>query len=269
MSERIIFPEWRKENEPTKYPFSNHATLLTQDESVFAEGLLTDAAIYPVGGQAGIYLSEVVIDHETVTVWIGDPDERHLASGEIPLINPPNDIVLTDVYGRPAGILVSTSQRLAVFQSWGVGTHEFRQAATEFAGTVCFPTPELGLRGLQLENGDFVAGDVWLVGGPGVVLRPSEAQVPGYGNARAIRVDVVGDPLFRRRLCQDAELFVTPQFIQQIRVIGPNGEFTCTPDANGNLIVTMNNDDNEHPVIRTVNTEAGLLVDTTGVPIEH
>lgn len=269
MAEQILFPEWRKQNSTTKYPFSARASLTNLEGRVFVAGLFLDAALYPIGATSGLYLSSVVIDHENITVFVGDAVDGARASGTIPLINPPDDLVLEDIYGRPAGILVSESQRLSQFQSWGVGTHEFLPADTEFAVTVCFPTPEVGVRGIQLESGELFIGDVWLVGDDGVVLRAESAVVPlacgeGAHTNQAIRVDIVGDPLFRRRLCQPASLFNTPRFVRQIRIIGPNMDFVCEPDEHGNIPITSNNRLVGDTVLRIVTTATGIRIGAVG-----
>jgi hypothetical protein len=74
-----------------------------------------------------------------------------------------------------------------------------------------------------------MAADVWLIGEDGVVLRKDE---------NAIRVDIVGDPLFKRKLCTttggNIELFVTPNFVRTVNGI--------KPDEYGNFTITANNE---------------------------
>lgn len=269
MPEQILYPEWRRQNQTTHYPFSSRASLTNAAGRVFVEGLFIDAALYPIGAGAGLYLSSVAIDHETVLVTLSDPVNGQLATGEIPLINPPDDIVLTDAFGRPAGILVGESQRLSQFQSWGVGLHTFLANDTEFAATVCFPTPEVGVRGIRLDSGELFVGDVWMIGSDGVVLRREVVDVDATcndagGSREVIRVDVVGDPLFRRQLCVPASLFEPPRFIRSIMVVGPNGTLTCEPDAAGNIAITGNNHTANDTVLRIVTTPAGLRVSAVG-----
>ena len=247
MSNRILFPEWRKQNDPTKYPFSERATLVNGAGRLLTEGTLLDAALYPVGGGVGLHLTKAVITFQDVTLYVGTQAQPELASGEFSLVEPPDLVELADAFGRPAGVLVSEGRRLGLFQTWGVGTHEFLPAETEFAASCVFPTPEIGVRGVRLETGELFVGDVWLVGDDGVVLTAEEAQVPVPGTCATrtvtqIRVDVVGDPLFRRRLCQPRSLFETPKFVKTFRIVGPNMEFDATPDEAGNLRLTVIND---------------------------
>lgn len=272
MPERVLFPEWRKSNEPTNYPFSQAASLANAAGRVITEGTFLDAAMYPIGAAAGLYVSTVVIDFQTVTVTVATPTQPALATAAFSLVSPPDDVVFFDAYGRPAGVLVSEGRRLGLFQSWGVGTHEFQADETEFAASCVFPAPEVGVRGLRLETGELFVGDVWLVGADGVVLRATEAVEPvaGTGDVRTVsqvRVDVVGDPLFRRRLCQPRSLFETPRFVQTVEVIGPNMTFTCGPDAAGDLHLTAVNDLATDTVLRIRPTENGLEIAAAGSPM--
>lgn len=271
MSERTLFPEWRKENEPTKYPFAASARLVNDEGIAVTEGLLLDAALYPIGHTGPLFVSKVVVDHEKAVVYVGDATNPELCSGELLIVNPAGDVALYDVVGRPAGILVSEPARLAIIQSWGVGTHEFTVADTEFCATCCVPTPEVGLRGVLLADGELLTGDVWLCGSDGVVVRAESTTVPGPCGAevpvRVIRVDVVGDPLFRRRLCVPRELFATPNPVKQLRVLGPNGEdFMVEPDDRGNVLMSGGNNKAADTVLRLYTTPAGVKFELVGSP---
>lgn len=267
---RTLFPEWRKQNEPTKYPFSERATLISGTGRVITEGTFLDAALYPIGAASGLYIASVEIDFQKVVLTLGTPGQPEVATGEFELVDPPDQVAFYDPYGRPAGVLVSEGRRLGLFQTWGVGAHEFLPAETEFAATCVFPTPEVGVRGIRLETGELFVGDVWLVGDDGVVLSTSQAEIPVPGtcltrSVTQIRVDVVGDPLFRRRLCQPRDLFSTPRFVQAIRVLGPNMEFDALPDASGNLRLTPLNDLASDTVLRIgPSPEGGIEISAAG-----
>lgn len=263
MPERIVFPEWRRQNEPTRYPFSSEATLTGTDGTALVEGTFLDAALYPVGASTGLYLASAEIDHQAVTLSIADATRAVVASGRLPLVGAPDTVVLADAGGRPAGVLISESARLGIFQSWGVGLHEFGPEATEFAATCCFPTPEAGVRGIALVDGSVFVGDVWLVGDDGVVLRAEEVMLPA-GLVTVVRVDVVGDPLFRRRLCVPTDLFTTPNPVRRLRVVGPNQSFECVPDGAGNVLLTAGSGLVGDPVLRIVTSAGGITVAAVG-----
>ena len=182
-----------------------------------------------------MYLSKVVVTGSSVTIHIGDSHTSERASTTFNPAQPPAHLRLTDSYGRPAGILVSEPERLAIFLSWGPGTHEFTQQSAAFVAAVCIPKPGVGLQGVQLPNGEIVTGDIWLVGDDGVVLSAENEVIPGaFGAAdtveSVIRVDVVGDPLFRRRLCAEPGAFPTQRFLESLTF--------CTPPTAGEDGVT-------------------------------
>lgn len=272
MAEQVIFPQWREENGNNAFPFSSRATLVNAEGRVIVEGAFIDAALYPVGGQAGLFLSKVTISHESMTFYVGDSADRERASGTIALVNGPDNVYLVDKYDRPAGILVSESGRLSVFQAWGVGDHAFEPAESEFAATVCLPTPRVGIRALALETGELFVGDVWLIGDDGVVLRTEEVITPrdcGVDETavQAIRVDVVGDPLFRRRLCTPPDLFSTPRFIKKIKVVDALGQhFICRPDDFGGVLLVTNNASAVDTTLRITPREDGILIRVVGSP---
>lgn len=271
MSERILFPEWRRENEPTKYPFAAHASLVNAEGLAVTEGVFLDAALYPVGGLDRLYLSRAVIDHEKAVIHVGDAVNPRRCSGTVRIVSPAGEVPLIDAVGRPAGLLVSEPARLAVIQSWGIGTHDFSQTDTEFCATCCLPTPEVGLRGVLLDSGELLTGDVWLTGADGVVLRREAVTVEDdCGNAvpaAVVRVDVVGDPLFRRRLCMPRDLFATPNPVRKLRVVAPDGyEFLLTPDDRGNIQITGGNNKVEDTVLRVYTTPAGVKFELVGSP---
>ncbi len=258
--QRKINREWRAQNDTTRYPFSPQATLASRDGRVLVEGTFLDASLYPVGGREGAYLSRVSVTHQEVTVWVGDAGSSARCSGTFDLIRPDDLVALADADGRPAGVLVSESARLGVFQSWGVGDHDFTRADSEFCVGCCTPTPEAGLRGIRLPSGEVLSGEVWLLGDDGVVLRSSQEVVDGR-EVTVVRVDVVGDPLFRRRLCSPDELFATPSYVKTLRVVHAGGTFDCAPDEYGNVRLA---EGDAGTVLRVRATAGGLIVGMAG-----
>jgi hypothetical protein len=273
MAERILHPEWRDENETTKYPFGSNASL-TNGTDVILEGIFLDAILYPIGGSVRLFMPLVTVAHNQVTLSIGDDVNGILATGSFDLVSPPDRVTFQDAFGRPAGVLVSEPNRLAIFQSWAIGEHSFGQSDTEFAATVVVPTPEIGLRGVQLEDGSLFTGEIWMVGDDGIVLQAEDLQVPSPVcgdpaiDVAVIRVDAIGDPLFRRRLCTDDNLFVTPRFVKTITIDDGRQRVRCGPDEAGDFKLTVNNDLAEDTVLRIRPTEAGIVIEAEGSGLE-
>jgi hypothetical protein len=267
MAERILFPEWRKQNDTTKYPFSERATLVNRQGKIILEGVFADANLYPIGGTVGLYLTRIDVSHSIVTLYVGNEGNTLLCSTSFSILNPPTVLQLKDSYSRPAGVLVSDTDRLSVFQTLGIGTHTFERTHTEFSATVCVPVPEIGVRGVLLDDGTLLAGDVWLVGADGVVLRKQTVtQIINCGSSvtrDVIRVDVVGDPLYRRRLCDPQSLFTTVNPVKTVRFIAENLTFDCS-SADGNVGISVNNAAATDTILRITNTETGIKISTAG-----
>lgn len=265
----IRHQEWRDEFEATNYPFSDKALLVNQAGDTLLEGTFLDAHLYPIGGKEGIFLSQVNITFATVTITIGDKYNASLASGSFKLTQPPSLVKLTDNYGRPAGVLVSEPTRLAVIQSWGIGLHTFDATQTEFVATCCMPTPEIGVRGIVLADGSLFTGPVWILGDDGVVVSKEQITLPGQLNkpseiVSVIRVDVVGDPLYRRRLCDPQTLFSTPNPVRKIRVVNGDTSYLCTPSNGGNFTIQMNDSLASDAALRVHQTPTGLVFEVAG-----
>lgn len=241
---------------------------MTNGVQVVLNSTFLDAILYPVGGGENLFLTSVVIDHDRVVIYVGDPVAEQLCSGAFDLVDPPDTVRLFDAYGRAAGLLVSEASRLSLFGTWGVGTFTFLQDQTPFAVTVCVPQPAIGVRGVQLEDGSVLTGDVWLVGEDGVVLRREVVTVPADActskTYEVIRVDVVGDPLFRRRLCTPTDLFETPRYLTSLVFSDGHQVVECGPGKNGDVKITVNNNLASDTVLRVHPTEVGTKFNVVG-----
>lgn len=277
MSTIRVFPQWRSDFSGTQYPFADTADLLNGDGDFFAEGVFLDASFYPVGGKSRMYISNVSISAEDCTITIGDSTTADLCSGTFTLLAADESTVddetdalihFYDNYGRPAGVIVSTPLRLASFQAWSMGDHSFAAANTELVAKVCVPTPEIGVRGFLLDDGSVMANDVWMVGADGVVLTTETRYLKnscGEPTAyKTIVVHAVGDPLYRRRLCQDPDLFQTPRMITSIVVRARNEEYELTPDENGEFKIVVGSNLVDDSVLRIQPVDGGLIIGAVG-----
>jgi len=265
----VLFKEWRDEQAPNNYPFADNATL-SNGQVVLPPEFLTDAVLYPVGGQARMYLSKLEIGSEVMTIFVGDPSNPELAFGEVNLLDIKNEVLLEDRHGRPAGMFLTNPLRISITRTFGLGIHEFQLDQTEFVVDVCVPTPEIGVRAIELDDGNLFFGEVWIYGGDGVVLRHREntgSQFPVNVNAdleQVIQVNVVGDPLFRRRLCAATELFDAPQFIKKVIFIYDGREFETDPGDFGDIRISVNNTAVEDTILRVRTSAEGVLFEVVG-----
>lgn len=271
MAQEVRGMEWREYHDSTNYPFSDRATLTNGDDFI-GEGVFLDAVFYPVGVTERLFLSQVSVRDELITLYIGDQNRSVIASASFSDIDPPDSLQFVDSYNRPAGLIVSDADRLATFQSWILGDHNFTADQTEFSARVCFPTPEIGVRGFLLDDGSVVSDDAWIIGEEGVVVREetSEVDAPGFTgetiSQRVIRVDIVGDPLFRRQLCSD--IFTTPRFLEQVTFKHGCRKVVCGPDEFGDLKVSVSKIDREDTILRIRATPGGLVFEAIGEKLD-
>lgn len=252
---RILYPQFRDEQSDSRYPFSDRATLLSSERKLdIGRATFIDASLYAIGGDKQAYISAIVVGPQSVTIQIGDSGNKNRASVTYNPADPPESGVLTlaDSYGRPAGMLLSSSTALAIFGSWPFETHTFKQANAEFVSSVVIPAKEAGVRAVKTPTGSLLTGDVWLVGDQGIVLRAVDD--------RTIRVDVVGEPLFVRHLCSAANLFSQPTFVKTLTVNG----ISCGPDAYGNFIFTATGHEASDTILRVYTQDGNVKIDTVG-----
>jgi hypothetical protein len=238
----IAYAPWRDNNQQINYPFSDTARLSNDAGASVDHDLFDDARIYPVGGSVGLYLSRITLDGPMVTLAIGDPEHGELATVTYDANAAPEELALMDAYGRPAGILVSDSIRLAaVVSRYGEGDTVFEPAETEFAPSVAIPLPQAGVRGVLLDDGSVLAGDIYLVGADGVVV--------SYESG-AIRVDALGDPYALQKSC-DEEGVPLPVFCGLKTING------IPPDGNGDFKLSVGANMASEPILRLETDEEG------------
>lgn len=249
--ERILFPDFRDEQADSKYPFTDSSSLrVTGTQLEIARDAFIDASLYPIGASGQIYISAITITTFDVTIALGDGGDTRRCAAAFNPTTPPEDGVLkfTDRYGRPAGILLSTPLALSVFGGWPGGTYNLRPVEASFVAAVFIPAQEPGVRAVLPETEEFLTGDVWLVGNRGVVIRKEGEDI--------IRVDIVGEPLFKRYLCEDQGKFTPPKFVKTI-----NG---CGPDEFGNFLLTATNHLAGDAVLRIYAENNLLRIETVG-----
>ncbi len=210
-----IFPiEWREDIGQSMYPFADGSSLISRTNRQLPPEIFVDAAIYPTGGEPPLYLSKVNISVRKVAIYIGGSGNDSLASGFYDPVNPADIVELFDPSGRSAGALVLNPIEAAILQSWPIGDHTFSNAASALCPTVVMVLPNYGVTAVQLDDGTILTGDVWLVGGSGVILREENGS---------IRADITGDPLSKRDRCNNdvVNSFVTPVFLKTINNLPP------------------------------------------------
>lgn len=255
--------EWRDENDDSNYPFEDRATLINDVGQTVLSGTFLDAALYPAGSSTALHLSKVTLANNVVTIYIGDTNSDSVCFGSFDLQDPPNALRLEDAYGRSAGILVSETLKLATFQAWPLGTHVFNADQTPFVAAVSFPTPENRVEGLLTDDAELVSGELWLVGGEGIVLSCRDAVEADGTAVHVIRADAVGEPLFRRKLCSGGS-FETPHFLRQITVQKGDRSHVVTPNNFGDIQITVGSQLSASTILRISPVPSGLRFEAVG-----
>jgi hypothetical protein len=259
----IRHPELLRSLRTTKYPFTPTSSL-SNGSVFFVEDTFLDAHIYSVAGSGRYYISQVTVQSDKFTIYVGNIDNPLLLSGTVSLPVSATSIRLTDSYGRPGGVLITTPERIALLSTWGVQTHTFELSQTEFCVTCQVPFSNNGVNGIRTNSTDLVSEKVWLVGEDGVVLRTDNYVDKSGNNVNVIRVDIVGDPLNLQRLCNPADLFVPINPIRIIRVVNGDYTYDCEPDEQGNFNIQMNEGLVSDPALRIRTTPVGIVFSVEG-----
>lgn len=250
---RIIFPQFRDEQNDSRYPFKDTATLNSDDALNIGRNTFIDTVIHAINSIQGAHISSIVVDTQTVTIWIGDGSTTKVCKATYPVVGATEitELPLVDNYGRPAGLFVVDSVEISKFAGWPQGEHKFRPAATEFVSTVVIPAQEPGVRAVFPPTKELMTDDIWLIGDQGVVIRAE-------GNT-TIRVDITGEPLFKRFLCGPLNKFTPPRFIKTI-----NG---CPPDIYGNFVLTATNLIAQDAALRVYPENNTIKIDLLGAKV--
>jgi hypothetical protein len=248
-SARILYPTFRDETAAIRYPFSDNATLQANN-SDFNIGLdsFIDATLYPIGAGPGLHITRVETTSTQTRIVITDAASTAEFVATYNTLQPPNELIeVLDSYDRPAGYLLSSADKLASFGTQNA-VYEFDQEATEFAATVVIPATAPGVRGVKTDSSKLIAKDLWLVGDMGV-------QLTHQGNG-VIRVDVIGEPLFKRALCGGNTAFPAKKYVRTI-----NG---CGPDEFGNFIITPTRQLAADSILRVYPSASGIVIEAVG-----
>lgn len=229
--DKTIYQTWRNECETSTYPFGDNSLLVaTNGVTVFPADALVDMSLYPIGSIGDVYMSTVEVTADTVTLTIAD-SEKPLCTAVYNIRTSPDWIDFADSWGRPAGMAVVDAQTMAQVAAWQAGVYYFTSSSARVCGSAVIPTPEVGVRGFLMEDGEFFTGHVILFAEDGISIQ--------Y-DSDGIRVDATGDPLFLRKDCEAASLaghssvaggFDDGPFLQTINGIpgGPGGDFVFFP----------------------------------------
>jgi len=232
MSE-VLYPEWRQDNEHSRYPFSDSASLTADTNQVLDKDYILDMRIYPIGITDPVYVSRITRTSAYVSInFASGGGEFGGGLWDIGTLTE-NKLELFDENAVSIGIIVLSNSGKIALEGWPIGDHNFAQVATELVSTCVVPQPQVGIRGFLLDDGSFLSGNAAFVGGRGVWLSDDGGHM---------RIDITGDFGQFKDQCGNLESFVT---IPPVKTI--NGE---PPDENGNFLIVPSMDNGKAPIFR-------------------
>lgn len=190
--------QWPDIHRRDPYPFKDTASLrsntgeLTIDPRWFVE-----ARFWPVTNSSRIYLRTLGRSGTTLSLQLAD-ESGVLAQASVEIDSGAKRAVFYDSAENQVGYLQTTEGGFLSFRDQPEGSYRFNLTATEFVPTAVTPQVRSGVTLLRDDFGSFLTGGWRMVGGEGV-----ELSVDG----QSVRVDLVGDGLYRRDVCENpAEL---------------------------------------------------------------
>lgn len=200
---RIINPQYRDDNGASRYPFADTTSLVATDAVAISPDLFVDAMLHIPAADTVARISAIRTSATEISVTVTAGPQTATATVSLPDPTPYLQLLTPD--GKPAGLLLADADILATLQGWPSGLHTF---SAEFVASVCLLGADLGVTGLQAASGAPLTNDVWLVGEDGIILSADDNDV--------IRVDIVGEPLINRRLCDTTPGFQARRFLRTI-----------------------------------------------------
>ena len=77
---KIVFGDWRDDNQQRRYPFADDATLIG-DTLTIPKSLFIDGRLYPIGGNEDLFLSRVTRSGNVITFAVTATGAGELAPG--------------------------------------------------------------------------------------------------------------------------------------------------------------------------------------------
>jgi len=247
--------EWRDQVKSTKYPFTDTSSMLTTGNLSFDYTSVYDASFYVINWSSRLFITiiEITADpNKTARIYVGDVSNQKAAYADVDPFNITEVVTFNDSLGRQAGLLVVDPVAFAFIQTWPLGVHQMRTNAETVPSAVT-PMPSSYVTSLKTVSGQYVSGDIWLIGEEGVVIRTESGS---------LRVDIVGDPLFKRKEYDNPDEFPTPRFIKTI-----NGN---PPDENGDFKIVVGDFLAGDTILRVYPDLSlpGIRIELTGQTIE-
>lgn len=262
----VLLGEYRSQNSQRCYPFADDVTLMDAEGNALPTDFIIDAFLFPLGITGGVYLHSV--DVAAGKLYFATSDNSSPFGVATYDQTDTAYVYETEGYTRQIGVVVFGAGIDAIMA--GSITRVFSYAATALAPAAFAPLNQTGVRGILLDDGTLLTGDVTLRGGSGVTVLTLKEEiytdddgliVIGFQGMPKPSSDDCGNPnplikkiTFRRNSCSPFSLgaygtgislngygFTLDDLCQADRS-------TKLPDAEGNLPSTPSDDVCSPPV---------------------
>lgn len=184
------FIEWPDERRRDRYPFADVASLVsTGGDLTLRNEWFRDARLWPEVADGRVYLSRIEISGDILTMEVRDRT-RVLCRATVGETR----AVFFDGSYQVGFIQLELGARAAIKAAAGDGVYRFSQTGGELVPTVVTPRVISGLEAVSVGGDALDTTTIRVVGGEGVRLVPSGSE---------LRVDIIGDDLYRRDACED------------------------------------------------------------------
>lgn len=189
--------QWGDQHRGQPYPFKDTATLRdSSGEFEINPSWIKDASIWPITGSSRVFLRSIERKVDQLTFTISSLEETLMTAtvGRSDLSR--SRLAFYDSTGYQSGFFQLSAGALASIYDNPTGIYRFGVNATEFVPKVVVPRSVSGV--VSISDGDTpLTDEVRMVGGDGVELVGSTGQV---------KVNVIGDSLYRRDVCEDPQV---------------------------------------------------------------
>lgn len=220
--------------EQSRYPWSDATSLRTDRGFVVPRETIADASLQLQGPSR---LASVTVEESSIRLGLSSAT----MVGEAVVMADDELAEVHDRDGCRCGLLV-LGEALPDLFGWPPGKHAL--AGGEFVAAVCSPAAERHVTKLKTADGTTHHGEVWLVGDRGVSL-----ELTDTGD---LTISIVGEPLFRRLLCDGDADFVTPVPLRTINGINA--------DAYRSFHLVVGRAISGRPALRVVSEPDGLSI---------
>lgn len=235
------------------YPFRDNATYRSLDGTEIPRAAFQNAILHADGMVEDVHVQKIEVTRNRIRITVRDGEQGEIGAGET---TSDNEVVIYNPNNQRVGLITGNFDLLRGAVP-GPSTLRFGDADLPFVGSVLVPRTSTRVSGIRVDGSNPVGGDLWLVGGEGLVIRVEN---------NTLTLHAVGDKYAARRFCERAGAnFTTPRPLKRLVVQKGDGpSTTLTPDALGNIQIFPGVSVSQDNVLRIRKVGNGLRISAIG-----